>query len=362
MASFLVNAFASVFSVVSVGAQGSIAPLIFSDTTTVPVIGNYTVGYINNTLQNRCQRGITKFSASQTGTIDTLSTGLFSRINQENCGISFVLATFPDNVGIGNPLLTSNLTISRPGTYEFLTFNASSVSWTVVAGMNYTLTILPLVQRCMFDVFYGRPGFPYVFYGEYGPKEQPCGAVPWVNEIPDEGFAMQLKLTGYASASPSNLPTASSTVTPTPTASSTVTPSSSISLTPTASSTVTPTSSYSHTPTASSTVTPTSSYSHTPTESALVAMARSVAADGLYSTGIVIGAAVGGAITIIILIALAIRFRVVSAQLNSNKVNTWGVKKVNYPLKNVAPKEDMDTVVLSQSPLKMRSARIVEQR
>jgi hypothetical protein len=97
-------------------------PLVFTDTSQLPVTGNYTFGYINNTVQNRCHRGVAKFQAATTGIVDSMTMGVYSRSQPETCGISFVLATFPGAVAVGNSLLTTftDLVAATPGTDEYI--------------------------------------------------------------------------------------------------------------------------------------------------------------------------------------------------------------------------------------------------
>ena len=372
--------------------------LVFTDTTTVPIVGNYTFGYINNTVQNRCHRGVAKFQAKQTGIVDSMTMGVYSRAQQETCGISFVLSTFPAGVVVGSSLLTTftDLVASRPGTDEFIPFNVTPSSWGVVEGMNYTITTLPFTwatgpagtvqKHCEFDVPYGRPGLPYFFLGEYGPTALPCGSTPWVIEVPGDGLAMQIKLTGHPasvvvpSPSSSHTPTPTSTQTPTPTPTSSPTPSATPTGTPTITDTPTPTLSPgatasnsptstrtpSRTPSISYTSTPTSSVtssitpsptpsptpslrigaspSVTPTETpgptdspspkplAGIALQAPTPTAPQITTGTLIGAAVGGGVVVLVLIGLAIRLKIVHAELNGvQKARPWKASKSHQP-------------------------------
>ena len=362
-------------------------PLVFTDTTQLPITGNYTLGYINNTVQNRCHKGVAKFQASATGIIDTMTMGVYSRSQQETCGISFVLSTFPGAVPVGNSLLTTitDLVAATPFTDEYILFNASASSWGVVAGQNYTINVLPFTwasggpagttgqTHCVFDIPYGKPGLPYFFLGEYGPTALPCGSTPWTIDTAGDGLAMQIKLTGHAapivvpSPSPSRTPTPTSTMTPTPSATGTPTPSptptgtptntetptttlapgSTPSNTPTSTRTPSRTPSISYTATPTSSVTPSGTPSSTPTPTPSLRLGaspsitptetpgptdspspRAVAAIGTggvataptasTSTGSLIGAAVGGAVAVVAIIGLAVRLRIVSAELNPN--------------------------------------------
>ena len=362
-------------------------PLVFTDTTQLPITGNYTLGYINNTVQNRCHKGVAKFQASATGIIDTMTMGVYSRSQQETCGISFVLSTFPGAVPVGNSLLTTitDLVAATPFTDEYILFNASASSWGVVAGQNYTINVLPFTwasggpagttgqTHCVFDIPYGKPGLPYFFLGEYGPTALPCGSTPWTIDTAGDGLAMQIKLTGHAapivvpSPSPSRTPTPTSTMTPTPSATGTPTPSptptgtptntetptttlapgSTPSNTPTSTRTPSRTPSISYTATPTSSVTPSGTPSSTPTPTPSLRLGaspsvtptetpgptdspspRAVAGIGTgggataptagTSTGSLIGAAVGGAVAVVAIIGLAVRLRIVSAELNPN--------------------------------------------
>jgi len=392
--------------------------LVFTDTTTVPIVGNYTFGYINNTVQNRCHRGVAKFQAKQTGVVDSMTMGVYSRAQQETCGISFVLSTFPAGVVVGSSLLTTftDLVASRPGTDEFIPFNVTPSSWGVVEGMNYTITTLPFTwatgpagtvqKHCEFDVPYGRPGIPYFFLGEYGPTALPCGSTPWVIEVPGDGLAMQIKLTGHPasvvvpSPSSSHTPTPTSTITPTPSSTSTPTPSPTPTGTPSNTETPTPTLSPgatasnsptstrtpSRTPSISYTPTPTSSVtssitpsstpsptpslrigsspsvtptetpgptdSHSPRPVAGIAAPPPAAPAETISTGHLVGAAVGGALVVLALIGLAVRLKIVHAEINgSQKTKLWKASK--------AYKAKFEDVVPIQNPtLSLRMERV----
>ena len=290
----------SLLAVIESTAQGSAGgngppPLLFTDTTNSTIVGNYTMGYVNNTVENRCHVGKAKFQAKQTGIVDTVSMGVYSQAVTEVCGISFALATFPAGTAVGSVLLTTmtDLAAAAFGTDEFIPFNASANSWGVVAGQNYTVAVQTFtwaspsgpsgttgpVQHCLFKIPYGRPGISYAFLGEYGPTGQPCGTTPWTIDLAGDGLAMQLKLTGHPapvvvpSASSTKTPTSTSTVTPTPsqtgTPTGTVTPTGTPTITDTPTSTLSPgaTSSNSATGTRTPSRTPSISYTQTPTSS-----------------------------------------------------------------------------------------------
>jgi len=369
-----------------------VQPLVFLDTTLSPVIGNYTLGYINNTVQNRCHRAVAKFRSRATGIVDSMTMGVYSQTAPMTCGISFVLSTFPAGVIVGSSLLTTftDIVAATPGTDEYIKFNATLSSWGVVADMNYTITILPFTwstgsagttstQHCVFDIPYGNPGIPNAVIGQYGPTALACGSTPWTADKAGDGWAMQLSLTGHPASVV--VPSASSTHTPTPTSTQTPTPSQTGTLTPTQTPTGTPTNtetptvtpapgstpsnsatqtrtpsrtpSVSHTPTPTSSFTPSitptptpsptpslrigASPSVTPTEtpgptdssspkpvSAIGITGQVAPPTASISAGPIIGAAIGGALAVVAVIALAIRLRVVSAQLNDTpRLTSW---------------------------------------
>jgi hypothetical protein len=380
-------------------AQGSTGngPLIFTDTTRLTPVGNYTLGYVNNTVENRCHIGAAKFQAAQTGIVDSMTIGVYSRPAQETCGISFVLRTFPALAQVGSSVLTTitDLVAAKPGTDELIPFNVNTSLWGVVSGHNYTILIQPFSwqtpppplagvpppppQHCVFDVPYGRPGIPYFFLGEHGPTAQPCGATPYTIDLGGDGLAMQLSLAGHPAAvtdpspSPSITPTPTSTHSPSPTPTGTPTPSATPTGTPTITDTPTPTlspgasvsnsatssrtpsrtPSISYTPTATSSVTPSVTATPTPSPTPTLRIGASpsvtptetpgptdssspkpIAAVGItgqaaqpaapVSAGSIIGAAIGGALAVVGIIALAIRFRIVSAQLNDTpRLASW---------------------------------------
>ena len=385
---------------------GGNVPLTFTNTSSLTPLGNYTMGYVNNTVQNRCHRAIAKFQSQQTGIVDSMSLGVYSRATTETCGISFVLSTFPAALAVGQPLLTTITDLVAPvvGTDEYVWFNASSASWGLVAGQNYTVTILPFtwatggsaggttapVAHCVFDVPYGRPGLPYAAIGQYGPTNLPCGSTPWTSDLAGDGWALQFALSGHAapvvlpSMSPSKTPSTTSTQTPTPSPTGTPTPSptptgtpsntetptqtlapgSSPSNSPTSSRTPsrTPSISYSPTPTFSVTPSPTPTETPTPTPSLRIGASPSVTptetpgptdspspkpvagiaavpvivqAPTQTSAGTIIGAAVGGGLLVSLLIALAIRMKIVHAQINTPTITAWTPgkrsKKIRVP-------------------------------
>jgi len=384
--------------------------LVFTDSTRFAITGNYTMGYVNNTVENRCHRATHKFQAQASGTIDKVKMGVYSQAAAETCGISFVLSTFPSGVAVGSSLLTSftDLVAASPGTDEIVVFNATASSWAVAAGANYTITILPFTwatggaagtsgtaSHCVFQMPYGNPGRPYAAIGQYGPTNQPCGATPWTTDLAGDGYGLQIVLNGKPGIVV--LPSASSTHTPTPTSSGTPTPSSTGTPTPSVTPTMTPTNtetpsvtpapgssasysststrtpsrtpsiSYTPTPTGSvtSSVTPTETPSPTPTlrigaspsvtptetpgptDSASpthsvnpltgIAGGPAVSPPASVTTGSLIGAAIGGGLAVVAVIGLAIRFRVVSAQLNAKTVKSWrsGSKKTELNIENI---------------------------
>jgi len=381
------------------GLTNQTNPLTFLDTTRAPIVGNYTLGYINNTVQNRCHRAVAKFRAQATGVVDSLSMGVYSQAAPMTCGISFVLSTFPAGVLIGSSLLTTftDLVAAKPGTDEYIQFNATPSSWTVASGMNYTITILPFswatgsagtvsTTHCVFDIPYGNPGIPNAVIGQYGPTAMPCGSTPWTVDRAGDGFAMQLLLAGHPaqvilpSASSTHTPTPTSTITPTPSHTGTPTPTQTPTGTPTNTETPTvtpapgstpsnsatqtrtpsrtPSVSYTSSPTPSVTasITPTETPSPTPslrigaspsvtptdtpgpTDSpsptssvravgAVAAGAGAALPQGL-NAGSTVGAMVGGALIVLAVIGIAIRFRIVSAQINGTpRVASWRMMK-----------------------------------
>jgi hypothetical protein len=394
--------------------------LVFTNTKSLPIVGNYTFGYINNTVENRCHRGIAKFQSDQTGIVDSMVMGVYSRATQETCGISFVLATFPAGVAVGSSLLTTftDLVAATPGTEEFLTFNATPSSWALAAGQNYTITILPftwatgpagtVATHCVFDVPYGKPGLPYFFLGEYGPTALPCGSSPWTIDDAGDGQALQIKLTGHAaqvivpSASSTGTPTPTSTTTPTPSRTGTPTSSPTPTGTPTITETPTPTLSAgatasnsptgtrtpSRTPSISTTQTPSSSAtpsitatptpsptptlrigaspSVTPTETpgptdspspshqpAFAVVAPAPVAP-VTNAGSLVGAAIGGALLVVALLGLAIRLRIVSAQLNE----TNALPKKPMTMTSVNPITAMRKAVISSRIRQMKGEAV----
>ena len=376
-----------------------VQPVIFTDSTRFAITGNYTMGYVNNTVENRCHRAVHKFRAEASGIVDKLKMGVYSQAAAETCGISFVLSTFPGGVAVGSSLLTTftDIVLAKPGTDEMIVFNSTASGWAVAAGSNYTITILPFTwatggaagtsgaaSHCVFQMPYGKPGLPYAAIGQYGPTAQPCGATPWVTDLAGDGWALQIMMNGrpdtviVPSASPSMTPTPTSSGTPTPSSTGTPTPSATPTMTPTNTETPsvtpapgssasysstssrtasrTPSISYTPTPTGSitSSVTPTETPSPTPTlrigaspsvtptetpgptdspspthsVNPLAGIAAGpVVAPASVSTGSLIGAAVGGALVVLAVIGVAIRFRIVSAQLNAKTVKSWRMGK-----------------------------------
>ena len=373
---------------------GNTVPLTFTNTSSVTPLGNYTLGYVNNTVQNRCHRAIAKFQSQQTGIVDSMSLGVYSRATTESCGISFVLSTFPAALTVGQPLLTTITDLVAPvvGTDEYVWFNATTASWGVVAGQNYTVTILPFtwatggsaggttapVAHCVFDVPYGKPGLPYAAIGQYGPTNLPCGSTPWTSDLAGDGWALQFALSGHAAAvvlpsmSPSKTPSTTSTQTPTPSQTGTATPSHTPTPTPTITDTPTqtpapgttpstsptnsrtpsrtPSISYSPTSTLSVTSSKTSTETPSPTPSLRIGASPSVTptetpgptdshspqpvagiapgpvivqGSSQTNAGSIIGAAVGGGLLVSLLIALAIRLKIVHAQINTPTISTW---------------------------------------
>ena len=411
--------------------------ILFTDSTRFVIEGNYTMGYVNNTVENRCHRAVHKFEAQQTGFVDKLKMGVLSQAAAETCGISFVLSTFPGNVAIGSSLLTSftDIVLAKPGTDEMVVFNATASGWAVVAGANYTITILPFTwatggsagtsgppSHCVFQMPYGKPGIPYATIGQYGPTGQPCGTTPWTTDLAGDGWGLQILLNGRPGSV--ILPSASSTHTPTPTSSGTPTPSSTGTPTPSATPTGTPTNtetptvtpapgstpsnsatstrtpsrtpsiSYTPTPTGSvtSSVTPTATPSPTPTlrigaspsvtptetpgptDSASpthstiplagIAGGPAVSSPASVSTGSLIGAAIGGGLAVVAVIGLAIRFRVVSAQLNAKTVKSWRTGKKPGPdiEINTNPLNALPSLKHENPSLSLRMNRIIHKQ
>ena len=284
------------------------APLSFMDTTKIVPVGNYTLGYVNNTVENDCHIGVVKFQASTTGQVSQFSFGAFSQAANETCGIGFVLKSFPNGtqIGTGVSALFTDVAMPVVGTVEMIPFPVPSTAvWNLEANGNYTITIQPFTWtngpaggtttsavHCSFAVPYGFAGAPQnALLGYHGPTGLPCGSTPLTIDKAGDGYGLLMKLKGgpipSATASPSPSPTTTSTPTPTPTntPTGTATPTGTPTITDTptpslsagATASITPTStrtpsrtpsvSYSPTPTPCPTPSPTPSSTPTPTAS-----------------------------------------------------------------------------------------------
>ena len=417
-----------------------IPPLIFVNTTKFPILGNYTLGYVNNTVENRCHIGTTKFKAKATGVIDMMSFGVYSQASQETCGISFVLSTFPAGTIVGSSVLTTftDLVMSSPGMEELIPFNVSTSGWNLVTGQNYTITIQPFTwatgngaaggstsaaTHCVFDVPYGNPGVPFALLGMSGPTAQPCGATPYTVNKAGDGYSIHLLLTGHAAsvivpsatssvtptptssgtptpshtgtptgtqtptgtptitdtptptlaagASPSNSPTSTRTPSRTPSISDSQTPSSSItpSATPTGTPSPTPSLRIGASPSVTPTETPGPTDSPSPTASHRgmegLAAGPAVSAPTAGNTGALVGAAIGGALAVVAIIGLAIRYKIVRAEIKGpSRVKSWRVntKKPNFPdiviNSNQTFAQTPEPIVVQNPSLSLRSERI----
>ena len=255
------------------------APLSFMDTTKLVPVGNYTLGYINNTMENDCHIGIVKFQASTAGQVSQFSFGAFSQVANETCGIGFVLKTFPGGVAVGTGVTALFTDVAMPvaGTIEMIPFPVPPTAlWNLEANANYTITIQPFTwasgntaggatggtsvsaAHCSFDVPYGFAGVPQNFLiGYHGPTGLPCGSTPLTVDKTGDGYSLLMKLKGapLPSPSPSPTPSTTSTLTPTPTPTGTSTP------------TPTPTGTPSNTETPTQTLSPGSTASTSPTNS-----------------------------------------------------------------------------------------------
>ena len=251
------------------------APLSFMDTTKIVPIGNYTLGYVNNTVENDCHIGVVKFQSLAAGQVSQFSFGAFSQAANETCGIGFTLKTFPGAVAVGTGVTALFTDVAMPtlGTIEMIPFPVPATSlWNLEANANYTITIQPFTwasgntaggsttsaAHCSFDVPYGFAGVPQNFLiGYHGPTGLPCGSTPLTVDKAGDGYSLLMKLKGapLPSPSPSPTPSTTSTLTPTPTPTGTSTP------------TPTPTGTPSNTETPTQTLSPGSTASNSPTNS-----------------------------------------------------------------------------------------------
>lgn len=373
-------------SAVVVNGQGGFVPgLTFMDTTRLTPTGNYTLGYINNTVENDCHVAVVKFQAASAGQVQAFSFGAFSQAANETCGIGFALKTFPNGTRVGGGLtaLFNDVVQAKVGTVEMVPFPVPpTAAWNLEAGMNYTIDIQPFTwtsagstgntaAHCTFQVPYALASAPqYALLGYHGPTGLPCGSTPLTLDKAGDGYALVMKLTGGPVPSPSpsatpsptstHSPTSTPTGTPTPSATPTGTPTITDTPTPTlspgATSSISPTSSrtpsrtpsvsYTPTPTNSGTAsatptsspTPTASLSFratasvTPTETpgptdspsphpvAAIAPTTTSAAPQDHS-GAIVGAAIGGGGLVVIVLAIAARYRAVSIQFS--KKTPW---------------------------------------
>lgn len=274
----MLRLFVSALSAVIVGGQSPApsrpppAPLSFMDTTKIIPVGNYTLGYVNNTLENDCHIGVVKFQSLAAGQVSQFSFGAFSQAANETCGIGFTLKTFPSAVAVGTGVTALFTDVAMPtvGTIEMVPFPVPPTSlWNLEANANYTITIQPFTwasgntgggsaAHCSFDVPYGFAGVPQNFLiGYHGPTGLPCGSTPLTVDKTGDGYSLLMKLKGapLPSPSPSPTPSTTSTLTPTPTPTGTPTP------------TPTPTGTSSNTETPTQTLSPGSTASNSPTNS-----------------------------------------------------------------------------------------------
>ena len=365
------------------------AQLSFMDTTKNVPVGNYTLGYLNNTAENDCHVGVAKFQAAVTGQVSQFSFGAFSQSANETCGIGFVLRSLPNATQVGLSVSALFTDVVQPvlGTIEMIPFPVpTTANWNLEGGRNYTITIQPFTWtngaagstassvHCTFDVPYGLAGPQYGLAAYRGPTGLPCGSTPLTLAAAADNMALLMKLKGVpipsATASPSPSPTTTSTPTPTPTntptgtatptgtptITDTPTPSLSAgataSITPTTTRTPsrTPSVSYSPTPTSCPTPSPTPSSTPTPTASLSFRATPSVTptetpgptdshspqplagvvapviiqhTDTSGNAGAIVGAAIGGAVAVVALIALAARYRAVSIEINGVRGKKW---------------------------------------
>jgi len=266
------------------------APLSFMDTTKIVPTGNYTLGYLNNTVENDCHIGVAKFQSATAGQVSQFSFGAFSQTANETCGIGFVLRSLPNSTQVGLSVSALFTDVVQPtiGTIEMIPFPVPSTAlWNLESGRNYTITIQPFTWtsgntaggsvssavHCTFDVPYGSAGPQYGLAGFRGPTGLPCGSTPLTLTAMADNMALLMKLKGIPipSQSPSPSPTPTTTTSATPTPTGTPTGTSTPTGTPTITDTPTPTLSTGATTsnTASNTRTPSRtpsvSYSPTPT-------------------------------------------------------------------------------------------------
>lgn len=258
------------------------APLSFMDTTKIVPTGNYTLGYINNTVENDCHIATVKFQSLAAGQVSQFSFGAFSQAANETCGIGFALKTFPGAVAVGTGVTALFTDVAMPTlTIEMMPFPVPATSlWNLEANANYTITIQPFTWaggntagggvtsaavHCSFDVPYGFAGVPQNgLIGYHGPTGLPCGSTPLTVDKAGDGYSLLMKLKGapLPSPSPSPTPSTTSTLTPTPTGTGTPTPTPTPTGTP--SNTETPTQTLSPGATASNSATNSRTPSRTP--------------------------------------------------------------------------------------------------
>jgi hypothetical protein len=226
---------------VFVGGQSPLppvpAPLSIMDSTRSVPTGNYTLGYVNNTVENDCHIGVVKFQSAATAQVSQFSFGAFSQAANETCGIGFVLKSFPSGMQVGTSVSALFRDVAMPavGTIEMVPFPVPATAlWNLTASENYTITIQPFTWasgntggttvaavHCSFDVPYALVGPTSGLIGYHGPTGLPCGSLPLTVDKAGDGYSLIMKLKGVPVPSGSPTPTTTPTPTSTPTSSQT---------------------------------------------------------------------------------------------------------------------------------------------
>jgi len=319
-------------------------------------VSQFSFGAFSQTANETCGIGFVLKSFPNASQVGLAVSALFSDVVQPVVG-TIEMVPFPvPSTALWNLVAGGNYTITiQPFTWT---------SGNTAGGGSFGSTV-----HCSFAVPYGSAGSQYGLAGYHGPTGLPCGSTPLTLISGADSMALVMKLKGVPIPSPTPTPTPSPTTsststpsptgtptgTPTPTRTPTITdtPTPTLSSGATSSNTAsntrtpsrTPSVSYSPTPTPLSTPSPSSSSTPTPTPSlsfratasvtptetpgptdspsprpvAGIAAPTIVHVDAPSNTGALVGAAVGGGLAVVALIALAARYRAVSIQIKRDK-------------------------------------------
>lgn len=195
--------------------------LVLMSSLSLPTQSNYTIGYLATNNSSACRRiSMFKFPAINSGTVNQMAINILSNPVLEPCNVGFSLFNL-NGTQVGTTFLGTFADFVSRNASKLITVNVTS-TWSLVNGLSYYFVIQTMNSQtsCNVSLPVGMqigatggitPAFALIT--DKGALNKPCGVTPWTVQNTFSGGYIQMRLTGSL-ITPSALPSASASVSP----------------------------------------------------------------------------------------------------------------------------------------------------